>query len=368
MQAAAQNSAAEPSAPAPATPELLGGPTAASRAAQRIRSGRADTFAALQALERGESTETPSPPEKPTPTPEPVAEPETPVVEDEDGTTPLEPIAAAPADPETAKRLASVQAAEKRARAKLDAERAAFAKEQAELASSKAELEAMRAEVEAYRKARERAKVDPVSVLEQLGVDDLEYAAKMAYAKAKTDPNNKEAAARLMREREHASELSELRRRLDERDKADREREQGETIRRAAESYMSDVKTAATKSDVSPLAKHFLAKHPERTDARLRQIAVELLQETGDRPDPEDVLARYEQIRRVELEELGVDPSTIGAASAPATKVNTPTAAKVNAARTLANDLSTPRVPRPKSSEREHRAETLALLESGRLE
>jgi DNA-binding SARP family transcriptional activator len=110
-----------------------------------------------------------------------------------------------------------------------------------------------------------------------------------------------------------------------------------------------------------------MAKNPAATDQRLRRIAVELLNETGDRPDVEDVLARYEQVRRAELEELGVDPKSIFTTTTPP-KTNSQAAEKKNSAKTLSNDLSTPTVPRPRSSEREQRAETLAMLESGRLE
>jgi DNA-binding SARP family transcriptional activator len=128
---------------------------------------------------------------------------------------------------------------------------------------------------------------------------------------------------------------------------------------------MADVTKAAGAGEVSPLAKHFLAKSPEKTNLRLRQIAVELLNETGDRPDADDVLARYEQVRRAELEELGIDPASLSKTD---TKKPDPQADKKPSAKTLANDLSTSRVPRPKSSERELRAETRAALLSGRLD
>jgi hypothetical protein len=47
-------------------------------------------------------------------------------------------------------------------------------------------------------------------------------------------------------------------------------------------------------------------------------------------------------------------------------KKNTQAADKKHPAKTLGNDLSTPRVPRPTRSDREQRAETLEMLESGK--
>lgn len=355
----------------PAASELLSGPGRAERAASRIRASRAETMAAL---ERGDlsdkpatpKTEAAAPESKPAPTTEaPPAEPAEPSEE-----TPAEPAESTEKgggekpDPETAKRLASVQAAEKRSREKLAAERSKFESERAELAKERAAVEAKLAEFEAYRKARERAKIDPVSLLEAAGVDDLEYAAKQAYAKAKADPNNREAAARSLRERELADKIDLLQKRLDERDHADKQRAEADDVRVKVERYVGDLKKAATTGSDAPLAKHFLAKNPERTEQKLREIARDLSHELGDIPDIEDVLARYEKIRRAELEELGVDPATVIAAP----KKNEQVAEKKPSAKTLGNDLSTPRVPRPRSSDREHRAETLALLESGKLE
>lgn len=354
---------------------LVNVPTAATAAANRVRAGRADTLAALLSGKLDDAPASQSaPPAKAEPPPASTEaaqpEPET-ASEDVEADAPAETPSPAPGgdkpDAETVKRLAAVQAAEKRSREKLAAERAEFAAERAKLEELRKEIEAYRADSELFAKAKARAEIDPVSVLESLGVKDLEYAAKQAYAKAKADPANKEAAARSLRERELMEEIAELKKWRTETTRAEQERAQNEMARREAETYMADVTKAATAGELSPLAKHFMAKNPAATDHRLRRIAVELAQETGERPDVEDVLARYEKSRRAELEELGVDPNSILNASSPPKK-NEQAAEKKNSAKTLSNDLSTPTVPRPRSSEREHRAETLALLESGRLE
>lgn len=346
----------------PVGSDILPGPGRASQAQSRIKASRAETLAAL-------STELDAPATaakvEPAPTPMVADEPDSAVEADEDDAPPPPKVESKP-DSETSKRLAAVQAAEKRSREKVAAERAEVASERASAAKERAELDAELAELAAYRKAVERAKVDPVGALRAMGITDpadLEHAAKTSYAAAKGDPANKEAAARAMREREHADELATLRKRLDERDSADKQRTETEHVQRETAKYVADLKAAV--SDETPIVKHFLAKNPAKTEAALRRTAYELSQETGDIPDHADVLARYEQNRRAELEELGLDPNSI--LSAPSKKPD-PEAAKKPAAKTLNNTLSTPRVPRSKSSEREQRAETLAMLESGKLE
>lgn len=268
-------------------------------------------------------------------------------------------------DPDTSKRLAAVQAAEKRGREKLTAERKQIEAERAAFEKERAELAAQRKDLDAYQKARERAKLDPVGALEALGVDDLEYAAKQLYAKAKADPSNKEAAARMMREREAAERLEAIERRLAERETAEKERSVMEQARAAATRFMGAVEKAATTGADAPLAKVFLAKAPDKTRAQLGKIALELYDETGDEPQIDDVLARFEKTRREELLEYGVDPDSL---TTPGQKKNDQAAAKKNAAKTLSSDLSTTRVPRPPSSDRELRAQVRAQLESGKLD
>lgn len=342
-------------------------PTAGPGAvANRIRSQRADTLAALisEGDAPAEKAETPEVAKAPAVEAEPDAH------DDDEADDEPAPAAKAPeakVDSETSKRLAAVQAAEKRSRDKVAAERAEVVADRAAAAKERAELAAERAEIAEYRKARERAKLDPVAYLKAAGVTDpaeLEYAAKQAYAAGKGEPANKEAAARALREREHSEEVAALRKRLDARDAEDAERSERATIDREVTTYVDGLKAAVGTSDVSPLAKHFMNKSPAKTEATLRRLTYELAQETGDKPDFDDVLARYEQTRRAELEELGVDPASLTATS----KKPEPEATKKTVAKTLGNDLSTPRVPRPKSSEREHRAETRRLLELGKLE
>lgn len=334
---------------------ILNSPSPAARAEARIRATRQDVLAEL-------SDESPQPKEEDVSSvedgakaiPSEVGEP----VDSGESVSKSEELKTDEPDPKAAKGLAKIQAAEKRSLEKLAAEKAAIAEE-------RAKIEQHKAEVAAFLKAKEKASVDPVSVLKTLGIDTpeaLEYLAKQAYAASKPDHNNKEAAARLMRDRERDDETKSLREEL----QSIRQEIQAERARAEAEKYVGDLSKQAAAGELSPLAKHFMNKSPEKTVGRLRQIAVELLEETGDRPDVEDVLARYEKVRRSELEELGIDPASL--LSQTTSKKNDQVADKKHSAKTLANDLSTPRVPRTKSSEREARAEILALIESGKLD
>jgi hypothetical protein len=266
-------------------------------------------------------------------------------------------------DPETEKRLAKVQDAEKRSREKLAAERKEFEAERAKAAEERKALDAQRAEFEQFQKLRERAKVDPVAAMKALGIDDLEYAAKQAYAATKADPNNKEAAARALREREAADKISATEKRIMDLEKKLEEREQRAMVQRQAEEYMSGVMKAA---DANPLAKHVMAKDPDHANQRLRRIAYDLAQELDDVPDAEDVIARFEQEERQTLTRYGVNIDSI--LKPDTTKKNEPTAEKKNAAPTLSHDLTTSRVARARETEREKRDAVRAALESGKLD
>ena len=275
----------------------------------------------------------------------------------------------APADGEESKRLASIQANEKRAKDKISADRAAaraeVESERQKLADDRAAFAAERAELDAYKKARDRAKVDPVGVMEALGLD-LEYSSKLAYAKAKGDPSQRDVAAATMRAREledahstTAKRLEDLEKRLEAKDR----QSEFDTRRNA---YLDHA--VKTVGDDAPISKALGAKNPARLRAALWATTERLIEENdGDVPDYEDVIATYEKTRRTEFEELGIDPATISKA-ATTTKQNNETADKKHPAKTLGNDLSTPRVPRPNKGERESRAETLALIEAGKLD
>lgn len=364
------------------SPEVIAGAAGAAGTAARVQADRAAVRAEI--LKGDDATSAKEPAAKAAKVEAPAAE--EPSVDaapagdedvEQDGAAPDDAAPTAKADktdPDTAKRLAAVQAAEKRSREKLAAERKQLEDDRAAHAKERAELDKARAELAEFNKLRERAPIDPVAALEALGLTnpaDLEHAAKQAYARAKNDPANKDAAARMLRERELAAQLAKqaeetkkLQERLDAREKAEQESARAAIVRQKTEEYIAGVVKAVDAAD-APLAKQAMAKNPERAKARFQLHAMELLDETGDIPDAADVLARYEKTRRAELEELGIDPDSL---TTPGQKKNDQPAAKKNAAKTLGNDLSTTRVPRPPSSDRELRAQVRAQLESGKLD
>lgn len=277
--------------------------------------------------------------------------------------------AAAPAEPEddkpdplTEKRLAKIHAAEKRAKE-------TAAKERAELEKFRAETEAMRAEYEQLLGLKSKAS-DPMAIIQALGMDP-EYTAKVAWqhhlaSKEPNAPQHREIAARLQREREGNDKLSATEKRIAELEAKIEQRDQQTQYANAWQSFYGDVvKAASAETSEAPLLKTALAKNPTRTAARIEQLSHELFRQTGEWPDTDDVLATYESQRRAELEEHGID-----VASVIKPKKQTQAAEEKRTARTLTPDLSTTTaVPRNGAkSIREQRAETLALLEAGKLD
>ncbi len=337
----------------------------------RIRAGRADTLAALEAGKLADEPKAPveekpaggeqSPEPEVKPEPEQPAEPE---VEEEESEEKPEPVETS-TDPEQAKRLATIQAAEKRSREKIEKERAAYKAERADFERERAAFAAERAQMDAFRKATERAKVDPVSLLRAAGVDDFEYAARLAYAesKAATDPTNREAAAQMLRMREQATKVDATEKRIADLEAKLAAKEQETTFESHRSKYLDFAFKAIT--DEVPIAKALAAKNPAKLRAALWSTAERMIAENdGDVPEVEEIVAAYEVSRRAELEELGVDPATFSATP----KKNIQAADKKHPAKTLGTDLSASRAPRPAKSDKEHRSETLAMLESGKLE
>lgn len=272
-------------------------------------------------------------------------------------------------DPETARRLSTIQQAEKRHReqiaaskAEIEESRKAIDREWSPRVKAAEEFEALKA------KARKGSihLVDAVRAL-GLGEDDFEAAAQALYAHSKAgqaDPTRRAAAERMMAERAQSTEQSALQKRLDDLEAKLAQKDQATEFDRLRAGYLDNAVKSIT--DDMPIAKALAAKNPSKLRAALWQHTVELTEELdGDVPDFADVVARYEAARRDELEELGLAPPT---KTAPDTKQNNEKADKQNPAKTLGADLSAPRVPRENASGKDHRAETRRMIESGKLE
>lgn len=275
---------------------------------------------------------------------------------------------APPEDAELTKRLEAIQKAEERQKASVEEY-----KRQAEqaVAAKEAELAPKLEELKNFEKVREQAAYDPVGALTALGLkpDSFEHAARLLYSMrpgAEQDPRTRDAAQRAMRERKHGDELSTLKEELQALKQAQVEREQ--QAQQAQEQAQKEQaigqyldKIASSVTDETPLVKNMLAKNPEKTKKLLREIGDQLADEYQMLPEPADIAKRFEQVRRAELEELGIDPD---AAIKATPKNQTQTAGETKAAKTLSNELGTPTRPRTEpKTEAELDQEILAEME-----
>lgn len=262
-------------------------------------------------------------------------------------------------DPVLAKRLAQIKREETRAR---DALRAQADEAKAEITAKRAELEReYRPRIEAaekYEQVAKTAKRDPAAVLMSLGLDnaDLAAAAKQIFLMSQgdaADPRLRAQAAEALRAREQESKLDATARELAElKEEKKREREQAEH-QRNAETYMGTVTNAVT--DAYPLLTAQLKTAPERAHNALAALAVEIHQDSGEVPEPADLIAEYEKRRAADLAELGIDVSALK---------KKPVAEKKQATTTLtAKARQTPTPPRTAPLTREElKAQTVKEL------
>jgi hypothetical protein len=258
-------------------------------------------------------------------------------------------------DPQLAKRLEAIQRQERRAKEGLTREKAEFERQLQEWAPR---IQA----AEQFETLRSRARYDVVGVLSALGltVDDFEPAAKSLFAhspKAKENPALRETAERTMREREAFDRLSAL----ENQNQQLLQRLEQQNIQRQTEEYLSSVTKAA--SDETPIVRTMLANDPYEAKDQLRQVALAILEETGETPDPADVVKELEKLERSRLKKRGID--------FPTTKQSTPVAGEQRTAtKTVSNQLtqSTTAARKNPQSRNEEITDVLAALESGRID
>ncbi|HSN26173.1 MAG TPA: hypothetical protein VLT45_07800 [Kofleriaceae bacterium] len=222
-------------------------------------------------------------------------------------------------DKETARRLETVQRTDKRLREERERQ---FAAREAEINgqvdSLRKEWEPRIAAPEKFERLAARANIDPVAVLQALGVteDRYEHAAQVLYtlAKAKDDPKARTAAAQLMKARELDEEISQLKKWREDREKAEKDREQQTAADREVDAFISNVTKAA--SDKTPLAKSLLKNDPDGAREELQIVAFRLAKETGRLPEAKAVMIALEKHQRAKLRKLGIDPKARGAAEA----------------------------------------------------
>jgi len=158
----------------------------------------------------------------------------------------------------------------------------------------------------------ERAKYDAARVLRELGLsdDDLTDAAKQVYAhstEGAKDPKNKDAAARMSRDREERDRVAKLEKKLADMENEAKTSKQKAEQEAAMNGHLDEVVKDVT--DDSPIVKKWLEKSPRKAREALATVVQHLYGQLDEVPDNEDVIATLEKWRRSELEEMGVDVS-----------------------------------------------------------
>lgn len=295
------------------------------------RAGNRD--AALAALKQIRETAEPEQPA--TPAPEPAAPAATPPVEAPPETPAPEQPAAPQADPPG---VVQLRKQEQHLRRQIAEERA---KLQQEIAAERAQWQAKLDAAAEREKKLANLRQDPIATLQALGLSEADFdpLGRLIYAASpagKKDPSTAAAAAaelaRSGQNREVLSTIDSLKQEIASLKQAQQQTIQQQQAQAALDKYLGQVSKAV--SDSTPLARAAMNKNPERTRALFAAIADDLYQQSGpsddlrDAPTPSEVIAEYERRRAEELEELGIDPKTIGraAVTAPSSPSTAPAA------------------------------------------
>lgn len=190
--------------------------------------------------------------------------------------------------------------------------------------------------VERFEKLSARASVDPVAVLQALGVkeDAYEHIGQVLYtlAKAKDDPKARAAAAHLMKSRELNAEVEDLKKWREEREKTDKERAEHAEADRKIDAFIGSVTKAV--SDKMTLAKALMKNDPDVARSELQIVAFNLAKEKGKLPEAKDVAIAFEKAQRAKLRKLGIDPKSRGAAAAIVANATAATTSKTKTTKT----------------------------------
>ncbi len=224
-------------------------------------------------------------------------------------------------DPKVAQGLAKLQRQEKRMREQIDRERESA---RAELTHGRQQLEATKAEIAKakakYDSLAERAKLDPLGVLEELGVDDDDFVGKQAYArvKAKTDPAFREAAAKMKSDRTIRAELDALKAKDADREKEVTETKKQAEQRQAFEGFVGSVSKEAKSFKAATLTNRLLASDPDEAKVLFARAGSDLWSRNGAEPSPIAVVKHAEKMQRAQLRKYGIDPRSLATAAAAA--------------------------------------------------
>jgi hypothetical protein len=350
-----------PSAP-PASQVLAdqraGNRDAALSALKQIREGSESAASAAQVV---------TPPAEPVEVVDPAAPAAEPVVAPEVADPVAPAPAAAPVEPPG---MAAVRKAEQHSRRQLAAERAAMTQE---FEQQKAQWQAKLDKAAEIERKIANARQDPLGLLTAAGLTehDFDPVGRLVYAaspKGKADPAAAAAAAqelaRTGANRDTAAAIAAMQAKIDALQNTITTSHAQAQAQQRLDAYMAGVTKAI--GDDAPLARAAFSKNPDRTRNLLTQIADELYYSSGpsedlrDVPTPDEVLAAYEARRTAELEELGIDPRTIGRTAPALAAVPTPAPTRPTAtiAPSGGGAPTLPKVPGPPS-----RDEVLAGLQ-----
>lgn len=237
--------------------------------------------------------------------------------EDEDPDADLDDDEKPEKDPKVAKGMAALQRQEKRMREAIDRERETV---RSELAQGRQKLESLQSEIDKskakYEGLADRAKLDPLGVLEELGVDDDEFVGRQAHArlKSKTDPAYREAAARMKADRTTRAELDALKAKDAARDKEAADAKKQAEQRADFDKFVGGVTKEAKAFPKATLTNRLLKNDPDEARGLFARAAHALWTRDGAEPGPRAVVKHAEKMKREELRKLGIDPRTLGAA------------------------------------------------------
>jgi hypothetical protein len=293
-----------------------------------VPSDAEETPAAQQAkeLETDEAEAEPAPTE----TPEDVTEPEP--------------------EPEVSlddKKLAALQRAEKK-------QQEAAQARASELEAREAALAEREDVIKRYEAAKARAAVDPVGVLEELGLtpDQFEETARDFYNRRPGADVDRVTAQRNLKVREANSAAAKALEEVKELKAQLQHAEDRRIVQQRFDTYIN--KTVEAIGADTPIVAKLHANNPNKFRSEVDLTAARLWEETGETPDHVDVLQELENTKRAELLELGFELPKGSQTKQPAQASQKPVG------KTLTNDLGTPTKPRTEPlTEEEERADVL---------
>jgi len=272
------------------------------------------------------------------------------------------PTADNPPDADLQRRLDAIARAEQQRNERLQAQSSQLDQRIAEFEARQAEWQM---KISKFEEASARAAYDPAGALEALGVspDSFEDVAKAIYETADPSRAGNSRQALAMREAMAMARKAQEEARAAQEQFAQYQRQQESS--RYADRYMSEVYKKV--GDSAPTLSTMIESDRGHADGLLREEAARIAQETGEVPDPSDVVASLEKYlygqRSAYAKMYGLTVPTEGQ------KIETPSnATEIKPATTLSSDIGNTATakPEPKTME-EIEADIIRAMQAGNL-